>query len=84
MGRGRYSLQNTRKKRETNRDLHPEEPLLVNLLLPTCKKRKWGRDMVTRGLELKESSKWVQSRPNHGSLYHKSTLLKVSSTVSLG
>lgn len=56
----------TKEEEGTSRDLHTEEPSLVNPLPPTCKekkKKKWGRGVITRGLEPKETSKSVHSGP---------------------
>lgn len=63
-GEGKVYFAKTKEEEGTSRDLHTEEPSLVNLLPPTCKeKKKWGRGMITRGLEPKETSKLVESRP---------------------
>lgn len=41
-GEGKVYFAKTKEEEGTSRDLHTEEPSLVNLLPPTCKEKKSG------------------------------------------
>ena len=65
-GEGKVYFAKTKEEEGTSRDLHPEEPSLVNPLPPTCKekKKKVGKGYGNKGAGTK-GNKQVGSEQTH-------------------